>query len=201
MPRLPGPILRTERLWLALPKPRDVTGCYEGVRNPAVIRGIAWEGPRSRRDLEDLPARAARRQRTGAGLTYVLHPAGTREAIGVCSVHDLEVGVQLRARLGYWLAEPYWGRGLMTEAVAAVLGHAFRDVRVHRIGATVFPDNPASAAVLRKVGFRHEARMRHLLHKAGRYRDVDQYGLLATDAAARRLMLGLAPLHGEGCGS
>ncbi len=75
----------------------------------------------------------------------------------------------------------------MTEALAAMLGRVFRNVGLHRISATVFLDNPASAGVLRKLGFRHEARLRHTLRKAGRYRDADQYGLLATDLAARRL--------------
>ncbi len=55
--------------------------------------------------------------------------------------------------LGYWLAVPLWGQGLMSEAVAAMTAHAFAVARVDLIAASYFAENPASGAVLRKAGF------------------------------------------------
>jgi RimJ/RimL family protein N-acetyltransferase len=55
--------------------------------------------------------------------------------------------------LGYWLAVPLWGRGLMSEAVAAMTAHAFAVAGVDLIASSYFVENPASGAVLRKAGF------------------------------------------------
>jgi RimJ/RimL family protein N-acetyltransferase len=55
--------------------------------------------------------------------------------------------------LGYWLAVPLWGHGLMSEAVAAMTAHAFTVARVDLIAASYFVENPASGALLRKAGF------------------------------------------------
>lgn len=57
------------------------------------------------------------------------------------------------AELGYWLAVPLWGQGLMSEAVAAMSAHAFAVAGIDLITASYFKENPASGAVLRKAGF------------------------------------------------
>jgi len=54
---------------------------------------------------------------------------------------------------GYWIARPYWGRGIATEAGRAVVAHARDALRLKRLDAGHFTDNPASGAVLRKLGF------------------------------------------------
>jgi [ribosomal protein S5]-alanine N-acetyltransferase len=60
---------------------------------------------------------------------------------------------QEHAELGYWLAVPLWGKGLMSEAVAAMIAHAFAVAKINLMTSTYFTENPASGAVLRKVGF------------------------------------------------
>ena len=55
---------------------------------------------------------------------------------------------------GYWLAEPYWGKGFATEAAAAVLSHAFKTRDVERVVSGVFKDNPGSLNVQKKLGFK-----------------------------------------------
>jgi RimJ/RimL family protein N-acetyltransferase len=57
------------------------------------------------------------------------------------------------AELGYWLAKPLWGKGLMTEAVAAVVEHAFTIAHIDHLVACFFKDNPASGKVLLRNGF------------------------------------------------
>ena len=57
------------------------------------------------------------------------------------------------AALGYWLGEDFWGRGIMTEAVATFTDFCFENFPLHRIFAEVFANNPASARVLEKAGF------------------------------------------------
>ncbi len=54
---------------------------------------------------------------------------------------------------GYWLAEPFWGQGIMTEAARAFVSYLFRSQRMDSLRASYFKDNPASGAVLHYCGF------------------------------------------------
>ncbi|WP_232823060.1 GNAT family N-acetyltransferase [Oceanibium sediminis] len=71
----------------------------------------------------------------------------SEEAIGAITVKE-------DGDLGYWLGEPFWAAGLATEAVEAVVAHA-HDAGVPLLRGEVFQDNPASARVLSKAGFRY----------------------------------------------
>jgi RimJ/RimL family protein N-acetyltransferase len=64
------------------------------------------------------------------------------------------------ANLGYWLGEEFWGRGIMTEVVSAVVTCCFEKFPLNRICAEVYSNNPASARVLEKAGFVLEGRLR-----------------------------------------
>ena len=68
---------------------------------------------------------------------------------------------------GYWIARPYWGRGIATEAGRALIANARDTLRLRRLEAGHFVDNPASGRVLAKLGFRPTGVTR-LRHSAGR---------------------------------
>jgi len=75
------------------------------------------------------------------------------------------------AVLGYWLAEPYWGRGIMTSAVRATTEHVFANFGLARLASPVFEWNPASMRVLEKCGFMREAVLRKSVFKDGQLID------------------------------
>src|SRR5437764_2820360 len=80
------------------------------------------------------------------------------DAVGGIGV-ELGRDVFLRsAEVGYWLGEPYWGRGIATEALRAVTEYAFATFDLCRLQAGVFEWNPASMRVLEKAGYTLEAR-------------------------------------------
>ena len=66
---------------------------------------------------------------------------------------------RLTAEIGYWIAEPFWGRGMATAALREATAHAFHYFDFERIQATVFAWNAASARVLEKCGYGFEARL------------------------------------------
>jgi [ribosomal protein S5]-alanine N-acetyltransferase len=78
---------------------------------------------------------------------------------------------RIGAELGYWLGEPYWGRGIATAAVRAVTEHAFAAHGLVRVFALPFADNRASARVLEKAGFQLEGVLRSSALKDGRVLD------------------------------
>jgi ribosomal-protein-alanine N-acetyltransferase len=101
--------------------------------------------------------------------------ATQREAIGGIG---LDVGADVHrfsAELGYWLAEPFWGRGLMTEAVKQFTAWTFEHLEVHRIHASVFATNAASIRVLERAGFQREGHLRASVFKQGRILDQFLY--------------------------
>lgn len=86
------------------------------------------------------------------------------------------------AELGYWLAEDYWGRGVMTSAVRQICAEGFAKWDIARIYAEPFADNLGSRRVLEKTGFTLEGTMRRGAYKNGAYRDWCMYALLREDA-------------------
>lgn len=75
------------------------------------------------------------------------------------------------AEIGYWLGEPFWGRGIATEAVGAMTEWGFENLDLTRIYASVFSHNPASMRVLEKAGFVHEATLKDAVCKEGKVLD------------------------------
>jgi [ribosomal protein S5]-alanine N-acetyltransferase len=80
--------------------------------------------------------------------------------------------------IGYWLGEPYWGRGIMTQAVHAVTEYAFRTFDINRIFAGILEYNTPSARVLEKNGYVCEARLKQAYTKEGKTYDQLLYTLI-----------------------
>lgn len=111
-----------------------------------------------------------------------------RFAITRAGQEDLIGGIGLRidpahshAELGYWLGQTYWGCGYATEAALAVLRYGFESLGLHRICASAFRENTASAKVLRRIGMQHEGCLREHVLKWGRFIDLEMYGILRSE--------------------
>ena len=89
------------------------------------------------------------------------------------------------AEVGYSLARDYWNRGIMTEALRAVIQYGFDDMALNRIEAQHETTNPASGAVMRKCGMVREGTLRQRLYNKGRYVDVELYAILRRDYGNR----------------
>jgi RimJ/RimL family protein N-acetyltransferase len=84
--------------------------------------------------------------------------------------------------LGYWIAPPFWGRGVMSEAVRAIVAYGFASQPIERVEAYVFANNPASGRVLEKGGFGFEGRLRRNVFKDGEFLDSLVYSILREEA-------------------
>ena len=98
--------------------------------------------------------------------------------IGGCGFAGLEVGKSHRAEIGYWLAKPYWGQGIMTAVVRRLCEFAFAELGLVKIVAHVFGGNAASARVLEKCGFQQEGYLRKHHLKDGKYLDARLFALV-----------------------
>lgn len=82
------------------------------------------------------------------------------------------------AELGYYIAEEYWGKGIMTEAVKQICAYVFEKSDMIRIFADPFAHNTASCRVLEKAGFQYEGTLRGNAVKNGKVTDMKMYSLL-----------------------
>ena len=89
------------------------------------------------------------------------------EAVGSIGFFPKQDVDRVSAEIGYWLGEPFWGRGIATDALAAATRHAIEQHHLTRIFALPFASNVASCRVLEKAGYVLEARLRRSAIKDG----------------------------------
>ena len=111
---------------------------------------------------------------TGATLAITLRKTG--ELAGAIGVDVNEKNDW--AEVGYWIGQPYWGRGYATEALRAMLPWAFETFDLNRIQACHFTRNPASGRVMQKAGMTREGILRQRVKKWGVFEDIAVYALL-----------------------
>ena len=89
-------------------------------------------------------------------------------------------GVQA-AHLGYAIAADHWGHGYATDASRTLVRFAFENLDLHRVSAAIGPENLASIAVVKRLGFSYEGRIRHHVYTNGAWRDSLLYSILAGE--------------------
>lgn len=99
-------------------------------------------------------------------------------SIGVFPQSDIHCK---NAEMGYWLAEEYWGRGIMTEVIKEMVKYGFQTFDITRIFARPFGINKASQRVLEKAGFVKEACLPDALFKNGVYMDELIYAIRKSE--------------------
>ncbi len=100
------------------------------------------------------------------------------DAVGVVGLQFRTDVERCSAELGYWLGEPFWGRGVMSAAIAGFTAWAMPRFELTRIYAEVFAENPASGRVLEKCGFERIGVLRKAAIKHGRHHDYVLYDLV-----------------------
>lgn len=105
-------------------------------------------------------------------------------SIGVFRQENIHIRT---AEMGYYIAERYWNKGIMTEAVRQTCTYVFEHSDIIRIYAEPFAHNAASCKVLEKAGFEYEGTLRKNAVKNGKVIDMKMYSLLKTDGSPAAL--------------
>lgn len=124
----------------------------------------------------------------GAAYPFFITRMRDGALVGGLTLSNIRRGVTQSCSLGYWMGEPFAGRGHMTDAVRTVAGFVFGRLDLHRLEAACLPDNARSTALLTRVGFQPEGLARRYLCIDGAWRDHLRFALLRDDlvAAERR---------------
>lgn len=100
------------------------------------------------------------------------------EFVGGIGAHFKKDISRYNAELGYWIGEPYWGKGIGTEVISFFSDYVMKNYKLNRIYGEVFSSNPASAKALEKNGFKKEATLEKAVFKNGFFLDVWVYSKL-----------------------
>ncbi|AIC92954.1 GNAT family N-acetyltransferase [Shouchella lehensis] len=114
------------------------------------------------------------------GNRFTISLTETNTVIGSCGFNYLDYEND-RGEIGYELDKDYWGLGYMTEALKALVHTGFSQFDLNRIEAKVEPQNVASQAVLKKIGFKEEGLLRKYEKAKGTYIDLIMFSILKED--------------------
>jgi len=107
-------------------------------------------------------------------LFAIQHENETVGSIGIFPESDI---YRKNAAIAYWVAEPFWGKGIGSRAIQLMVEYAFKTFDISRIYAKPFSNNIASHCVLEKAGFKLEAILRQTVIKKGEFLDEHVYGI------------------------
>lgn len=116
---------------------------------------------------------------TNEGLNYAI--ANDKELIGGIGVKFKEDVYRFSWELGYWLGEPFWNKGIITEAIKVFTKYLFNTYNIRSITANVYEGNKASMKVLTKAGFKLDGVIRKAVFKEKVYRDLYVYSILREE--------------------
>jgi ribosomal-protein-alanine N-acetyltransferase len=174
----------TLRLVLRPARMRDAQDMYEYSKDPEVARHVLWDAHKSIRETRSVLRNIIRDYRYAPPFTYVIELKGEGRVIGTIGLMNF-TRANRSAEVGYSLSRAYWNRGLMTEALGAMLQYCFEGLRLNRVEAQHEVGNPASGAVMRNAGMRHEGTLRKRIFNKGKFHDMELYAILKEEFHAR----------------
>jgi [ribosomal protein S5]-alanine N-acetyltransferase len=171
------PTLETERLILRKMILNDAEAVFAYASNSEVSRYTLWETHRSMEDSRAFLEFATQKYENGGEPDWGIVYRGNGCLVGACGLVNWEAE-HARAEVGFVLSREYWGRGLMSEAVRAILRFGFERMNLNRIEARCIAENAASARVMEKAGMVYEGTLRQREYIKGAYRDIKLYAIL-----------------------
>ena len=173
--------LETDRLILRPFRAEDANAMYANwASDPEVTKFLSWPTYKSIDDAHAILNLWLESYGNPEFYQWAIVLKELGQPIGSISVVNLDNRVDL-AEIGYCIGKPWWGRGIMPEAVQAVMAYLFQDVGMQRLEVGHDPENSASGAVIRKCGFRYEGTLRRRIRSNRGITDVAWYSLLKEE--------------------
>lgn len=150
--------LKTKRLILRPPKLADAKELAHLINNIRISQNLLVVAyPNDPKKTHSFVRKHAlnAKKKAPSDLVFVITDTKTKLPMGVIGIHDISE-YSRTATIGYWLGEPYWGKGYMSEAINRVIPYLFKNMKLRRIEGMVFTNNKDSQAVLLKAGFQKE---------------------------------------------
>jgi ribosomal-protein-alanine N-acetyltransferase len=173
-------VLETKRLTLRAPTSKDAAAYAAVLSAPGVTRFSNWPDKIAKAQVERSMRWMSKLHASGKGCAWIIEDRKSGVLAGAIRFNSFERKWR-SGEIGYESHPDFWGRGLMSEAVAAVVGCGHEFFRLNRIEAWTLPGNAASDRLLEKSGFRHEGVLRQRAWFKGAFHDFRMFGRIAGD--------------------
>ena len=176
--------IETKRLILRPIQEKDVDQIYKFCSTEHIYKTLlTMPHPYTRQHAIDKVKSSIEHIKLQDKLPFAITLKGNDDLIGMI---NLRPNYELKfAELGYWLRYEYWGQGIMTEAVRAVMQFAFDELHLHKLILKIFTTAHASKRVAAKCGFNYEGCQKEIYYLRGEYMSNELYGI--TEQEYRRL--------------
>jgi ribosomal-protein-alanine N-acetyltransferase len=168
------PEIRTERLILRQPTTKDAEWYFGHFSRPEIVWGGGEPGPKdmkaAREEFKEYLTDLYRRRR---GFRWIITLRGEEKPIGTLGFYKWAPSASYQAEMGYDLQKEHWGKGIMTEAMNAVIDFGFERMGLNRIEVYIMPRNKRSIRLVKRLGFKREGLLRQ--------RYFDEFGNFADD--------------------
>lgn len=178
-------VVDTPRVRLRPQHERDADVFFPFVSDPELTSYVSWSPHKHIDETREWLRSSAERTAKGTDMIWTIEHEGA--PVGCIGLHGITWGVRAvrfdKAEIGYWLARPLWGKGLMTEAATAATRWAFETLGLHKLTIGCFEPNVGSRRVIEKVGFRFLCRYEDDVWRDGRWFAHLRYELTAAEWA------------------
>ena len=181
----PLPVLMGRRVLLRELREGDAEPVFQYTRDPEVTRFLAFESPQGVEETELFIALARESRVHDREYVFAIADVASDRPLGVTALRHIDP-LMSTAQIGTWVARPYWGRRVNSEAKQLLIDYAFGTLGLHRIEARILPDNQRSCRAFEKLGAVYEGTLRESFVKQGSYRDTSLYAILSSEWAQRR---------------
>lgn len=174
------PTLETKRLRLREIEEKDAASILEYLSDQEVMKHYGLEPFQTLKEVFDEISwyQSTLKQKTGIRWGITLKEEDV--VIGSCGFLNI-ASEHSRSEIGYELHKNYWGKGIASEALDAVIAYGFEQLKLQRIQALIEPPNIASLKLAEKQGFIREGLLRNYEFTCGKFDDMYMYSLLRQD--------------------
>lgn len=184
------PVLETKRLRLRKIEGSDANSIFNYLSDPEVMKYYGLEPFKS---LDDAHAEISWYQdilKEQTGIRWGITLKNDEKVIGSCGFLNT-VSNHFRTDIGFELSKQYWGQGIASEAMNAIIEYAFQQTDIQRIQALIEPLNKASQKMVERAGFLQEGLLRKYEYTCGKFDDLYMYGLLKEEYVASKESISL----------
>lgn len=174
------PILETERLRLVEIGEEFIENVYNIFSNEEIIRFYGMSPFTNKEQAGNLIKSFSKSFQEKRSMRWGVILKETSEFVGTVGLNNLQISSK-RTEIGYDLLPEHWRKGIISEAVEAVIHYCFDELDLYRIGAVTFPENEASYKLLLKIGFQKEGLLRGYLYQDGKSHDAFIFSIINPD--------------------
>src|SRR5687767_13936848 len=154
-------VMETPRIKLRPQVDSHAEAFFPYVRDPDLSKHVTWAAHKDINETREWIAKARGMVAAGTDMVWTIEHEGA--PVGCVGLHGITWGVRAvrydRAELGYWIALPFWRKGLMTEAATSATRWGFETLGLHKINVSCFEANVGSRRVIEKIGYRFVGRL------------------------------------------